>query len=147
MKSVTKKTTRWPGREWLTTLCSRYSRNQARVIEPSTTVHETIPSRLSRPLAEKCHAQTKTPFWTAWMPFKERPRFQKDVRSSLDTSSRNPSCSGAYWAIRQIKSALIASFLSDVIFLIFFDETPARTSSWWIVVLPWTEIVRSPNSG
>jgi len=44
---------------------SRYSRNQSRVIEPSTTVLETMPSIVSKPSAEKHHPRTKTPFFTA----------------------------------------------------------------------------------
>ena len=66
----------------------------ARVIEPSTTVFDIIPSMVSRPSAEKRRPRTKTPFFTARVPFLDRPRDLAVVLSSFETSSKKPSCSG-----------------------------------------------------
>ena len=86
----------------------------------------TIPSIDSKPLAEKHRPRTKTPFMTARVPLRDRPRVQNDVRSSFKTSSRNPSCSGEYWPIQAMKSARRSSLRSEATFLIFFSEIPAN---------------------
>ena len=113
---------------------SRYSRYVAHTIDPSTMVLDTIPSMVKSPLAEKRHPQTNTPFWIALVPLWECPQAQKDVHLSLETSSRNLSCSGEYWAIWPIKSACNCLFHSDATFFIFLDNIPAWTSSRWVVV-------------
>ena len=93
-----------------------------------------MPSMLKSPSAEKQRPWTNTPFWIALVPLWDRPWAQKDVHSSLEISSRKPSCSGKYWAIQPIKSAHNCSFRSDATFFIFLEEIPACMSSQWIVV-------------
>ena len=119
---------------WHTTMNLRYSTNNARVIDPSTTMLATIPSIDNKPSAEKHRPRMKTPFMTAHVPLWECPRVLNAVRSSFETSSRNPSCSGKYWPIHAIKSAWRSSLCSEATFLIFFSEIPAWTSSRWTVV-------------
>ena len=82
-----------------TTVNSKYWRKHSCVIDPSTTVLETMPSMVRRPLAEKQWPCTNTPFFTAWMPVLDRPRDLAEVLSSFETSSKKPSCSDKYWAI------------------------------------------------
>ena len=91
-------------------------------------------SMVKSPSAEKWHPWTNTPFWITLVSLRECPWAQKDVCSSLETLSRNPSCSGKYWAIWPIKSACNCSFCLDATFFIFLEDIPAQTSSWWIVV-------------
>jgi hypothetical protein len=83
----------------------------------------------NRPSAEKWRQQTKTPFMNARVPLRDRPWVLNAVHSSFETSSRKPSCSGEYWAMRAMKSARISSLRSDVAFLIFLAEIPAWRSS------------------
>jgi len=82
-----------------TTMNSRYSTNKTCVIDPSTTVLATIPSKDNKPSAEKRRPRMKMPFMTAQVPLRDRPRVLNAVRSSFETSSRNPNCLGKYWAI------------------------------------------------
>jgi len=110
-----------------TTVNSRNSRKQSLVMEPSTTVHETIPLTVRSPSTDKRQPRTKTPFWEVRVPFQDLPYLRAIVRSSFDVSSRNLSSSGSYWAMRAMKSALRVSLHSLVIFLSFLRETPVRS--------------------
>lgn len=57
-----------------TTLCSRKYKNLSRVIDPSTTVLATMPSKVSNPSPETLLPRTNAPLMTARDPFFERPQ-------------------------------------------------------------------------
>jgi len=83
----------------LTTINSRYSKNSAFVIDPSTTVPAKMPSKVSRASVDVRRPQTNGCFFSACLPLTDLPYRLPIVRSSFDVSSRNPSSSGLYCTI------------------------------------------------
>jgi hypothetical protein len=108
----------------LTTLNSNHCKNISFVIEPSTTLHATIPSRVSKASVDVRLPRLNASFFAALQPLFDLPKPLASVLSSLDVSSRKPRYSGGYCNMRWTYSALPSSSLSIAIFWSFLHKTP-----------------------
>lgn len=111
-----------------TTVNSRYSKNLTFVMEPSMTVPATIPSSVMRASVDVLWPHTKTYFFSALLPFLDLPKRRAGIWLSFDVSSRKPSSSGEYFAIREMKLAHLPLSCSSGMHFSFLWLIPALCS-------------------